>query len=322
VGDSLFVGSCSGVFFSFDKANGDVRWAYDTTTDGTRANFHGDPVVTDRLVIVGSDVASGEEAEGTTIPDGYVYAFEQATGDVRWKFGLEGGIPSDLLRIDGSLYGVGNDGRLVCLEIGTGELRWSVGSESGTQSHAPRYSLLSFGDKIVFSGPQGLLTAVDPVSGKEIWTHQLHEEVNTTLVRAGGDFYVATDMETIYRLSSKSGAIRAQLPAPGLPFGTPIDLGDSLLVLLEGGDFARIDTDEGRVLWTRSIEDEWTSFRPRVLEDRVLVGSGDGELIALNLEDGALLESYRVHGAIRGFAASDGVLYIGTLGGRLFAHRM
>ncbi len=50
MGDSLFVGSCSGVFFAFDKANGDVRWAYDTTTDGPRANFHGDPVVTDTLI--------------------------------------------------------------------------------------------------------------------------------------------------------------------------------------------------------------------------------------------------------------------------------
>ena len=322
MGDSLFVGSCSGVFFAFDKANGDVRWAYDTKIDGARANFHGDPVVTDRLIIVGSDVASGEEAEGATIPDGYVYAFEQATGDLRWKFALEGGMPSDLLRIGSSVYGVSNDGRLLCLEIGSGKLRWSVAPEGGTHRHAPRYSLLSFGDKIVFSGPEGRLTAVNPTSGKTIWTHQLHEEVNTTLVRADSDFYVATDMETIYRLNSKSGAIRAQLPAPGLPYGTPIPLDDSLLVLLEGGDFARIDAREGRVLWVRSTEDEWSSFRPRVLEDRVLVGNADGELIALDLEDGTPLESYRVHGAVRGFAVADEVLYIGTLGGRLFARRM
>ena len=39
--DLLFAGSCSGVFFAFDKASGEVRWAYDTSQDGQPANFHG-----------------------------------------------------------------------------------------------------------------------------------------------------------------------------------------------------------------------------------------------------------------------------------------
>lgn len=318
MGDSLFTGSCSGVFFAFDKTNGDVRWAYDTTRDGQAASFHGDPVVTEKLIIVGSDVAKGEE--DADVPQGYVYAFEQATGEVRWKFGTAGGVSSDLVSIGDSVYGVSNDGSLICLDMADGKLRWSVTpAEADAHRHAPRYSPLSFGDKIVFSGPEGLLTAVHPTSGKKIWTSQLDGEVNTALVPAGNDLYAATDMETIYRVDSKTGAIQAELPAPGLPYGTPIPLDDSLLVLIDGGNFARIDAKEGRVLWSRSTEDEWSSFRPRVLGDHVLVGSADGELIALDLEDGTPAETYRVEGAIRGFSTADGVLYIGTLGGTLFA---
>ena len=86
MGESLFTGSCSGVFFAFDKANGDVRWAYDTATDGYSASFHGEPIVTDELIVVGSDTATGEEAEGAVVPDGFVYAFELATGKARWSF--------------------------------------------------------------------------------------------------------------------------------------------------------------------------------------------------------------------------------------------
>ena len=43
--------------------------------------------------------------------------------------------------------------------------------------------------------------------------------------------------------------------------------------------------------------------------------------MALDLEDGTPVATYRVEGAIRGFLAADGVLYIGTLGGTLFALR-
>ena len=39
----MFTGSCSGVFFAFDKANGDVRWAMVTTAEielsGNRATL-------------------------------------------------------------------------------------------------------------------------------------------------------------------------------------------------------------------------------------------------------------------------------------------
>ena len=42
------------------------------------------------------------------------------------------------------------------------------------------------------------------------------------------DAISATDMETFYRVDAKKGEVRAELPAPGQPYGTPIRIDDSL----------------------------------------------------------------------------------------------
>ena len=72
VGDLVYGASCSGVLFALDKSSGEVRWRYDTAQDGRSASFHGDPVVTDELLVISSDVSSS----------GFVYAFELDTGEV------------------------------------------------------------------------------------------------------------------------------------------------------------------------------------------------------------------------------------------------
>ena len=53
---------------ALDKKTGQVKWDYDIRKDGEQSQFHGDPLITDQLVVIGTD--------GTI---GYVYAFERAT---------------------------------------------------------------------------------------------------------------------------------------------------------------------------------------------------------------------------------------------------
>lgn len=292
-----------------------MRWAYDTEQDGQPANFHGDPVLTDALVLVGSDVGGHEETEEA---QGYVYAFDRLDGTVRWKHGVPGGVPSDLVRRGDVLYGVTSAGGLLCLEIATGRVRFSVDPALGDAGRGLHFSLLSVGDRIVFSGPGGMITAVDADTGKKLWTRELYNEVTTTLVAGDGVAYVATELLAVFAIDFATGEIAARLELAGQAFGTPVLHEDSLLVVLDGGKFQRLGLAKGEVRWTASA-DQWTSFRPRVVGDHALIGNSEGELIAFALADGARGETHRVEGAVRGFAVVDRMVYVGTLPGRLFA---
>lgn len=72
-------------------------------------------------------------------------------------------------------------------------------------------------------------------------------------------------------------------------------------------------------MWQRKAADEWSSFRPLVREGVVWVGNGQGELVALDLDDGTRRRVVKLTGAIRGFEIVDGVFYVGTLDGPFYA---
>jgi outer membrane protein assembly factor BamB len=94
-----------------DKKSGEVRWSYDIGKDGEQRQFHGDPLVTDKLLVIGTDGKSG-----------HVYAFEPATGTVRWKYLVsDRGVASDIVRFGQNVYFVTLGNELVCLGLETGE---------------------------------------------------------------------------------------------------------------------------------------------------------------------------------------------------------
>ena len=118
-GEILYIGSCSGVYYAFDRSTGEVLWSYDTAADGARASFHGDPLIAGDLVITGSDHTLG----------GTAYAFDHLTGEVRWTIDV-GGLETDLIQASDLVIGGTSDGSLIALDIATGEQAWSFSNES------------------------------------------------------------------------------------------------------------------------------------------------------------------------------------------------
>ena len=116
-GDVLLIGSCAGTFYAFDKRTGKVRWSYNIHQDGNQTSFHGNPLITDQLVLIGTDKSC---AAGSI---GHVYAFDRATGTVRWKY-RTAGTPTDIARIGSSIYAASFVDELIALNLSDGSLRW------------------------------------------------------------------------------------------------------------------------------------------------------------------------------------------------------
>jgi outer membrane protein assembly factor BamB len=175
-----------------------VVWSYDTRADGPRAEFHGDPLITDELVIVGADVE----------PLAFVYAFDRAAGGVRWKRSFEGGVPVDILGAGSLLFVVTMRGEIAALDVATGAERWRVADLPRSPRRPPGAPHL--GRHLVVASRPGTVVALDPRTGAVAWRRDLGVELNTSVLAAAGSLYVGSLGGTLFRLDPATGVERSR----------------------------------------------------------------------------------------------------------------
>jgi outer membrane protein assembly factor BamB len=309
VGNLLVVSSCNGMVRGLDKKTGQVKWQYDTQKDGEALSFHGDPLITNDLMLIGTDGKMG-----------HVYAFEPSTGALRWKYDVpERGVASDVLRLGQNAYAVTLGDELICLDLETGKPKWTFRSSfNGHDFHWTSSPALT-GDRIYFGGLDGIVYALDSQSGKLVWKKDVGGRVTTSMALHGRNLYVGTAKRHVYRLDSSSGEVLGDIVTESEPRGTIVPSRESVLVFLGEEVLASLDLSLKKVLWSAEASKEWTSARPYVWRGAVLAGNRR-ELVALRLSDGAREWSHQFPETIRGIGTSDEVLYVGSLKGPVFAY--
>jgi outer membrane protein assembly factor BamB len=310
VGDLLAVSSCNGMIRALDRKTGLVRWEYDIRKDGEQSQFHGDPLVTDRLLVIGTDGRIG-----------YVYAFERMTGAVIWKYKVnDRGVASDIIRFGGEACFVTLGNELVCVELETGKPKWSFRSSySGSDDCLTCSSPAVSEGRIFFGGLDGFAYALNADNGKVEWKRDLGAKVTTSAAVNGNSVYLGTDKGHVYRLSVESGEVLGDAATNATPYGHLIPAGDSLFAFLGDELVANFNLDLKKLRWTAEAPKEWTSARPYLWRDFVLAGNRH-ELIALRSADGSRAWSFQFPQTVRGIGMSADVLYVGTLKGPIFAY--
>src|SRR5947208_1668307 len=144
----LLIGSCAGTFYAFDKRNGHTLWSYNIHRDGNQTSFHGDPLVTDQLVLIGTDKSCASDAIG------HVYAFDRRTGSVRWKY-RTAGTPTDIVRIGSTIYSATFVDELIALDISDGRLLWKFATGTPNPGCALPPAPVVVGDRVFYTGLDG-----------------------------------------------------------------------------------------------------------------------------------------------------------------------
>ena len=308
MGDLLVVGSCNGMIRALDKKTGQVRWSYDIRRDGDQTEFHGDPLVTENLIIIGTDGKMG-----------HLYAFERLTGAMRWKYRVDWrGLASDIVRSGDRIYAVTLGDELVCLDLESGAAMWTFRSSAPAKSLYWNSSPTVTGGLVYYGGLDGIAYAVHARSGKLVWKTDLGARVSTSVAAHGRDIYVGTANRHLYRLDADSGKVLADFAVDAEPRWRLIVASDSLLAFLGPQTLASFDLSLKGICWSAKASKNWTSARPYVWRDTVLAGDGHG-LVAFRASDGTQAWSHQVPEVIRGIGVSDDVLYVGTLKGPVFA---
>ncbi|MFN2497760.1 MAG: PQQ-binding-like beta-propeller repeat protein [Pyrinomonadaceae bacterium] len=320
VGDVLFIGSCAGMFYAINKTTGQVQWSYDIRKDGNQVSFHGDPLVTNELILIGTDRSCDPEGVG------HAYAFERDTGKVRWKY-RSTSVPTDILQLNSNVYFGSFQDNWSSVNLDTGGLNWSFSTGATNKDCDPPKAPVADNNRLYIAGLDRIIYSLDASSGRVIWKRKLPTAPSTSLALRDNAIYVGTTDQNIYRLNPETGAVISQLALEGKPVGRLAFFNDSLLMFLENrservGYIISVESKLTGVRWKRRSSPDWASDRPHLWKDSVVAGNCRGEIAAFRVADGEPQWNISLKGCIRSVGSSGNMLFAGVQEGTIYAYEL
>lgn len=291
-----------------------MAWTYDTAEDGPRTQFHGDAIIVGNGLVLPSD---GE-------PSAHIYSFAAATGKLNWRMAFEGGVATTPLLIERSVIVTSATGKLARIDLESGKTEWTA-TPAGTRSSIPRIpSPAADTKRVYFASNDAKLFAVDAASGEVVWRRDLAARINTSLMMHDKTLYAGAGDGHLYAFDPASGEVRQRIVLGGNPSGTLV-VAPPLMVILVNGKPAKlvaVDLTTNKLRWQRTTESEWTTMKPLVQDDTVIAGTEERELCAFAIADGVIRWCTAVPQIPRGLGTAGGMLYVGTLNGKVLAYRL
>jgi outer membrane protein assembly factor BamB len=320
VGELLFIGSCSGNFYAISKTTGQVQWSYDIREDGRQQSFHGDPLVTNDLILIGTDKSCDPEGVG------HVYAFERETGKVRWKY-RSTSVPTDIVQLKSNVYFGSFQDNWSSVDLHTGSLKWSFSTgASNKDCDKPKAPVIDK-NRLFITGLDGVIYSLDASSGRVSWKRKLAAVPSTALDLRDNNIYVGTNDQRIYRLNADTGAVISELATEAKPVGRLTFTDDSLLLFLQNasertGYIISVDSKLTGVRWKQRSSPNWASERPHLWKEFVVAGNCRGEMAAFRATDGEPQWNLSLKGCIRSIGSSGSMLFAGVQEGTVYAYEL
>lgn len=309
------MGSCNGVFRQLDRKSGAVRW--ETKVRGEAAGkyyFHGDVLITTKLVFAAADAESGSGMEGG------VHAFDTSTGQELWKHPAGRGVLAKIVGREPRVFASTISGEFVCLDMDSGKRLWNQSLEaSAWECAAVR------GQQVFVASRDGSVYSLNADSGAVEWRTNIGSRVTTSIEERGGSLYAGTQEGLIHRIDMRNGKVISSIKADTKlkPTSLPVIGNNALIVLLtdETHDYralVSVDLDLRKVRWRQEATDKWTTSRIFLIGTTAVLGRG-GEVTGYNMATGEPTWSANVAGTIRSIGGFGDAIYVGTTEGFLYA---
>jgi outer membrane protein assembly factor BamB len=282
-----------------------------------------------------------------------LWFFDCTSGDRLGRFRL-GGIPQGgLVLVDSLAYlSLAHPrNRLLCTDLAHHNIRWQARIKDAA------FAPIIVGNRLMTSSGDGIVTALDPKSGKLIWKFQTDGRLLGPVSAGDERLYVGSDDGTLVALSQSDGKelyrvklrspivnaaavadyiyvaeadgqLSALHPADGsvawkvtLPSSTwtaPTVSDRRVIIACRNGDVLAYDAPTGRELWRYAAVDV-VKASPIVVGGYVVIGTMAGAVKTLSAESGTLIGQARLNGAVAFSPVSDGSrVYVATQSGRVY----
>lgn len=278
-----------------------------------------------RLDVIWEEKVSGKPAGPLAIANGaLVYPstkrrikfFGLEEGDFLGKIKCKG-IPHTGMAINDSLafYSLApRKNQFDCINLRNGKTVWKKRLKDASGGPIIHNNRLMVGSRA------GLLMALDPTTGDELWTFQTEGRLNVPATVDRDMVFQGDDLGNLYALKADSGTLLFQVkldgPVAGVA-GLHSDLAGLLVVTTIPGTVYSLALETGDVVW--SSKPAGSIWAAPAVGFNALVGTTDGYLVALDLGNGDELWRYRTEEVVRAAPILVGpYVLVGTLGGSLY----
>jgi outer membrane protein assembly factor BamB len=219
-GKQIYVGNTMGEFFCVSGSDGETLWKFQIPDNKSRKGIRSSPALADGRVVFGAD-------------DGAVYALDEQTGKLVWRFDTDHAIVAPVTVADGSVLFGNLAGLFVSVDAATGTLQWSVSLGKSIYAGAA-----IAGELALIGTTDGFFFGVVRSNGSIRWRTELGSVVNASAVVAGRYAYVGllnkslfgirtADGEVVYK-TTVQGRIKT---APAVAYGRLYVASDDRLIL-------------------------------------------------------------------------------------------
>jgi eukaryotic-like serine/threonine-protein kinase len=326
VADGLvYFGSDDGSLYAVDVAAHTPKWKYDIGIA-----IRSRPAVADGVVYFTSE-------------DNFLYALDSKSGAKLWTFDLgRKFIPRDLKVLtsdiftsspavsNGIVYVGSASSNFYALDAKTGVEKWR-----NELMFRVRSSPAVVDGTVYFGDWNGTVHALDALTGNERWRFDTYGAVPSSPAVVDGTVYIGSKFPCLFALDALTGTQKWCFAYPdGVPWVESSAVVADGLVVVGSSDWRRvnaIEADNGDLRWFFRVEgDPWCT--PAISNGVVYIGSTGGFFYALDLASGR--ENWRLKtgpelnthvpdlifgGAISSPVVVDGVVYFGSLDGKLYA---
>ncbi len=253
--------------YALDAASGATRWTWPFPT---AVKSVGDPLVVAGLVYVAADesnriylldartgslqttlqvpIRSGfygsalTAIAGTIVvdvwPDGRLFAFDAATGAVRWSVAMPDDHQSHAVLVGDAVYVTTTNGTVHCVDALTGAARWS---NRLVQRVGYLTSPTLAAGKVYVSLDDAHVYALSARTGARLWTADTADNVEGSPLVADGVVYAGADDGRLYAFDAATGRPRGTVH-PGIVGTTPVVSGGVVYVGTLDGRIYAYDT--------------------------------------------------------------------------------
>jgi outer membrane protein assembly factor BamB len=242
--------------------------------------------------IYASPCVSGGQVYATT-DDGYLHAFNAASGGVAWSAFLGASTLTSIPTYPATAYSrvfaasrIGaSGGRIAAYTLG-GAFVWARTFDGGIDG-----PLSVEGGRVYFGCNDGTVYGLNASDGATVWSSvDLGESIVTAPTVANGTVYVGALNARLYALDGANGAVRWSYDAPTPIYSTPAVVNGRVFFTCTDTNQASayvhaLDARKGTLLWRASVGTTlYTS--PAVAGGKVCVGLRDGTLRAFDARTG------------------------------------
>lgn len=282
------------------------EWAF-----ATGGQVFSSPVIVDGVVYIGS-------------MDGYLYAIDLKSGQLKWKFQAIAGVGTTPAVLDGKVYFgtltsledpiANEENYFYAVDIATGKEIWKTLIPYGLIS-----TPVVTGEAVYFGGLAGKFYALNRQDGKELWTFQTQNGFVSSSYFADGVLYIGGMDAFLYALDAGTGekkwAAQVSTPINSSPVVTEKEV---LICDLENWLYV-FDRRSGKQIAKHEVGQAMISS-PVVKGEMVYFGLVDGRVIAVNYLTGEGIWEFQTNNAIFSSpAVTEDTVYIGSWDGNLYA---